>query len=197
MATATVENNYKLEEKNMTNETMFNQVKYLLKFNSNMGLVQSLLNKIDTSYLLESNPAIKDWGKGLPRYTELFTLAFSEGHPQFNILLEGLVEDTKHHIVLTSRDIMHFVITGVFWRYYHSKSIENYAIREFQSSGYYDMTNIPFTLELDKLLEGCGLNNNYPNFKRYGEKLGYFNIWWLIDPSTYDTIECKRIDNMY
>ena len=162
MATASVENNM--------NE-LFNKVLHSLKIRGTKKEIQPYIEKMDTSFLLEPNPSIKDWGKGLPRYTEFFTMTFGEGHPQFNFLLELLVDDTKHRIQLNDRDIMHFVICGVFWRYYNSRSIINSAIEQFKESRYSDMKKIPFTDELGKLLCDTNVNREYSQFKRYGETL--------------------------
>ena len=58
------------------------------------------------------------------------------------------------------------------------------------------MTKIKFTDELSELLDQSGVSKSFPQFKRYGETLGYINIRWFIDPSTYKK-ECKMIDLIY
>ena len=119
MATASVENNM--------NE-LFNKVKHSLKFKGTKKEIQPYIEKMDTSFLLEPNPSIKDWGKDLPRYTEFFTMTFGEGHPQFNFLLELLVETGLvgsllymyflSYIIISITKIMKFLFSHFFFIFY-------------------------------------------------------------------------------
>ena len=117
------------------NETNFNILKKELRFNKD-ELIHILLSNINTAYLRNPNPQVTDWGRTIPRYHTLFVTIFTDGHPLFTMLNTKLLE--IHNIELTDRDIVHFVLNGIFWRYGNK---ENGAITEFkthfQNSEYY------------------------------------------------------------
>jgi hypothetical protein len=171
-------------------ETIYNEIKHLIKFNSSYDKIKDLIKSIGIEYLSHPDSNITDWGKDFPRYLHLYGLCFSEGHGIFDLLRKSIT------IPLSGFDMVYMTIAGVFWRYYNNIGIVNDAICQLKKSDIYNqMNNIPYTEELVKLLEDSSVTRQYGQFNRYGKELGYFNISWLVDPSTYDNlIDCKKID---
>ena len=75
------------------------------------------------------------------------------------------------------------IVIGIFWRYYYSRSAINYAIRDLKASKYYDrIEHIVFTPEINNLLLNIGIESKFPQYRRYGSKLGFINAKWIIEP---------------
>ena len=176
-----------------TSTEIYNEIKHLIKFNSSYDKIEKLIGSLSIEFLSYPDSNITDWGKDFPRYLHLYGLCFSEGHGIFDLLRKNIV------IPLTDFDIVFMTIAGVFWRYYNNKSIVNDAISQLKKSDVYEQMNkIPYTTKLVKLLEDSSVTKQYGQFNRYGKELGYFNIGWLIDSSTYgNSIDCKKVDVKY
>ena len=178
------------DQSNITNDLnkLYIELHSLIKGNCNHDKMIKIIKDLGTEYLSQPDPRIKDWGKDYPRYLHLYGKAFAEGHGLFDLL------QTHIAIQLRDIDIIYLCVCGVFWRYHYDISIINYALIQLKKSDIYTrLVKIPYTLEIDMLLECSGVSSILPQFKKYGETLGYFNAHWLCDPSTYEE-ECKMID---
>jgi len=174
-----------------TNDDKYIELHRLIQFNIEHNKIAQIIEELGTEYLSQLDPNKKDWGKHIPRYRHVYLRAFSEGHALFDLLQEHI------KIKLTTIDLLHLIISSVFWRYYHDRSIKNHALNQLKNSSVYPtLTHILYTPEIGILLDCTKTSVQFPYFKRYGETLGYFNAYWLVDPSTYKK-ECKEIDMIY
>ena len=179
------------DSNNNNNEEKYLECIQLIKFNSNIDKLQELLKNIDTQFLRDKCPSVKDWTKNHPRYLHLFIIVFAEGHPLFNIMCKIM---EKHDIILSDYDLLYCIIIGIFWRYYYDEKIINYAIRELKDGVIYNTINhIQITPKINYLLLNVGIENKYSYFRRCSNSLGYINGKWFTEPTIYNK-ECDMIN---